>query len=317
MAKNMTRDDIYRIPVVCSDPATPVSGDPVRYGPLTGVALTDESAGGNVTGETTVDFGPREWLLSVKGVNGSGNSAVAAGDFLYYVDADTPKLSKKNTGYFFGVASETVGSGATATIKVLHIPSPGAGTLGSGTVGTTNLGDDAVTAAKLTDTLATGYIPLSLSMAREIVTNAIPNAAAIGGLLASDTTPILERVNGATDKKMRARWAASNSDALQWDFAYPADLDDTADVTVCILAAMGGATDTPTAAINYFEGVGDTNAGGNTAAVTGTTVAKYTRAIAAADIGAYPKAASVELVPGAHTTDTFLLYAAWVEYTRK
>jgi hypothetical protein len=67
----------------------------VRYGSFTGVALTDESGGGNATGETTVDFREKVWDLSVKAVDGGGNSAVVAGDAIFYVDADTPKLSRR------------------------------------------------------------------------------------------------------------------------------------------------------------------------------------------------------------------------------
>lgn len=312
MAPNLIFDPANQLSLVCSDPATPASGGPVRYGNITGVAVTDERSDGT----TTVHVGHAVWDLSVKGVDGSGNSAVAVGDNIFYVDADTPKLSKKSAGYFFGVALETVSSGATDTIRVLHVPSPGSGTLGAGTVGTSNLAAGAVTAAKLSSTLKTGYIPLALPTAREIGSNDIINTAGDAGVLSSNTTPFLARVNGATDKKLRIGWAASNSDAITFDFAYPPDLDDAATVTVCILAAMAGATDTPTVAINYFEGVGDTNAGGNTAAVTGTSVTKYTRAIAAADIGAAPNAASIEIVPGAHTTDALYIYAAWIEYTR-
>lgn len=116
MAKNLIYGVAKGIPVVCSDPATPASGDPVRFGEATGVALANEQA----DGITSVDFTPGNvYELSVKGVDGSGNSAVALGDKIYYVDADTPKLSKKNTGRFYGFALETVSSGATATIKVM------------------------------------------------------------------------------------------------------------------------------------------------------------------------------------------------------
>ena len=322
MATNEVFKPGTQLSVVCTNPTTPASGGPVRYGMATGIALITEAS----DGLTTVDFGSGVWDLSVKGIDDSGNSAVAVGDAIFYVDADTPKLSKKSSGYFFGIAMEVVSSAATTTINVMHVQSPGSGTLGTGTVGTSNLASGAVTAAKigsgevtavkLSATLKTGYIGLPITTAREIVTNAIPNAAAIGGLLASDTTPILARVNGATDKKLRLDWAASNSDAITFDVAYPADLDDTAILTVCILAAMNGVTDTPTVAINFFEGVGDTNAGGNTAAVTGTTVAKYSRAIAAADVGVAPNAASIEIVPGTHTTDKLYVYGAWIEYTR-
>jgi len=324
MATNQTRDSFlscWHKSATVTHPTTPLSGQPCRIGLETGMALTDEGGGGNTSTQTTVDTGPFRALLSVKGVNDSGNSAVAVGDALFYVDADindgTGFLSKKSSGYFYGFADDTVTSGATSTINVWHVPSPGSGTLSAGLVGTTQLAANGVTAAKLTTTLATGYIPLPLASAREIATNDIINTAGDAGMLSSNTTPILQRVNAATDKQLRIAWAASNSDEIVWSFAYPPDLDDTAAVTVNLLMAMAGATNTPTVAVSYFEGVGDTNAGGNTAAVTGTTVAKYSVTIAAGDIGAYPTMASVGLVVGAHTTDAAYLYGAWIEYTRK
>ncbi|MEW6555084.1 MAG: DUF2190 family protein [Actinomycetota bacterium] len=90
------------------------SGDPVAVGQITGVALIDTDADGNITLKRN---GSAD--LSVKGIDGSGNSAVAVGDAIYYVEADTPKLSKKATGVLFGYALGTVGSGQTATIEVL------------------------------------------------------------------------------------------------------------------------------------------------------------------------------------------------------
>lgn len=124
MATNIVRNGLHEHPVLslaCTDPAAPVSGDPVRCGALTGIALTDEGEGGNAATHTSVRFGKYVATHSVKGVDGVGNSAVALYDKLYYVDADTPKLSKKNTGFFYGIALGTVGSGATATIEVLHL----------------------------------------------------------------------------------------------------------------------------------------------------------------------------------------------------
>lgn len=120
MAKNEVYKDGDNLSVTCSHPTTPASGDPVRYGELVGVATTAEDT---TTGKTSVTF-KGVHMLSVKGVDGVGNSAVAVGDKIYYVDADTPVLSKKNTGRFVGHAVETpgnagtVGSGATATIGV-------------------------------------------------------------------------------------------------------------------------------------------------------------------------------------------------------
>jgi len=126
MAINRKYEYGRKLNVACSHPTSPSSGQPCRFGDLTGVALTDEDSAGN----TTVDFGPAVYNLSVKGVNDGGNSAVAVGDKLFYVDTDISDgsgfLSKKLTnGRFFGFALATVGSGSTATIAVAINPAPG------------------------------------------------------------------------------------------------------------------------------------------------------------------------------------------------
>jgi predicted RecA/RadA family phage recombinase len=113
MAKNRVHAVGNHLSLAATDPTTPASGDPVRVGELPGVALTDERSDGTTSIQTNGVFN-----LSVKGVDGSGNAAVSVGDILYYVDADTPKLSKKTAGHRFGYALATVGSGSTATIAV-------------------------------------------------------------------------------------------------------------------------------------------------------------------------------------------------------
>lgn len=369
MATNLIRRDVNGLSVVCSHPAAPDSGDPVRVNQMTGVALTDEGDGGNAATETTVDFGPRVYDLSVKAVNDSGNSAVAFGDQLYYVDADTPVLSKKASGYFFGFALEAISSGATDTINVLILPSPGPGTADilAGAVGTSELAADAVDGTKIADdsidsehyvdgsidtahlaadvvdgtkiadgavsaehldtVLKTGFIPLDITSLREISSNDIANIsdtpltsdpAGFGGLLAKNTTPILERVNGATDKAIRVSWAATVVDEVAFPpVPMPQDLDAATDVTIHVLAAMGGATDTPTLDVQCFDGVGDTEMGGATGAITGTAVAEYSVTIANANISGPPTGFfNIALVPAAHGNDALYLYAAWIEYTR-
>lgn len=114
MAKNRVHETgDYLRDVAATDPATPASGDPIVVGQLPGVALVNEFADGTAAIQTNGIF-----TLSVKGIDGGGNSAVAVGDLIYYVTADTPKLSKKATGVRFGYALDTVGSGLTATIRV-------------------------------------------------------------------------------------------------------------------------------------------------------------------------------------------------------
>lgn len=162
-----------------------------------------------------------------------------------------------------------------------------------------------------------GVINLHIFNARLLTTNAFLTTIE-GGTPDGNTAPSLARVNGATDKMARLAWAAAAVDEIQLpNITYPPDLDDTQDLTVCVLAAMAGATNTPTITVGYFEGVGDADAGGATGAVTGTTVAKYTRTITAANIGAYPNVAAITLTPGAHGTDALYVYGAWIEYVRK
>lgn len=170
--------------------------------------------------------------------------------------------------------------------------------------------------ATLSSNLRTGYIPLDITTARLISANNIQNTTE-AGVPDGNTTPTLLRVNGATDKALRLTYAATVVTEIQFNpFVYPSDLDDTQPVVVNIVAAMSGATDTPVLTVSYFEGVGDTDAGGNTAAVTGTNPATYSRSISGADINP-GRGASICITPGAHNTDSLYIYGAFVSYSRK
>lgn len=94
-------------------PSGAVSGQPVVDGQIPGVCLIDRKTDGRATVQLDGTF-----LLSVKGIDGSGNAAVAEGDILYHTLADTPPLSKKATGVRFGYAEAAVVSAATTTIPV-------------------------------------------------------------------------------------------------------------------------------------------------------------------------------------------------------
>jgi hypothetical protein len=175
----------------------------------------------------------------------------------------------------------------------------------------------AVEASMLGANLKTGFIPLDITTAKIIAADAIGNTTE-GLFPDGNTDPSLARVNAATDKALRLVWAATSVIEVQFaPFCYPPDLDDTAAVTVHLIAAMSDVNDTPTIAVSYWENTGDTNAGGNTGAVTGTALARYSVDIAHGDIGAYPKVATIGLTPAAHGTDALHLYGAYVTYTRK
>lgn len=308
MATNIKRylQNSFHLSVPCSHPTAPDAGDPVRFGELTGIALTDEGDGGNLATETSVEFGACVAAVSVKAIDDSGDSAVAVGDSIFYVDADTPVLSKKASGYFFGFAMETVTGGATATIDVLKPP---AGSF-IGTVATSDLAAGAVTAAKLSTTLKTGFIPVPLSSLLE--TDATNVVAALG----PGTTPILDMANGDTDSGLVVTWAATNVDPVLFQVPLPPDLDDAANVEIHFRAAMEDTNDTPVIAADSYFNEGDTKVEDASTAVTGTTPAEYIITIAAADVPAGAQTLTVELTPGTHGDDDLYIYALWVEYTR-
>lgn len=131
MASNQKQKDSTDIQAVIS--STAKSGDPVLVGSsLTGVALADpDSRNGYQAGVSCAGI----FTLSVKGIDGSGNSAVVAGDPIYYTDGDTPKLSKKATGLMFGYALGAVGSGLTASVDVLQVKGASGSGGGGGTPG--------------------------------------------------------------------------------------------------------------------------------------------------------------------------------------
>jgi hypothetical protein len=161
------------------------------------------------------------------------------------------------------------------------------------------------------------FLPVPLTALRELTTGAIPNAAGNGGLLASDTTPVLSSVNGDTDGALRVSWAASNSDAIGFQVPLPPDLDDTADVVIHVRAAMSGTTDTPVIDADSYFNEGDTKVEDASAAITGASYAEYTITIGAADVPAGAQTLSVEITPAAHTTDALYVTAVWIEYKAK
>lgn len=116
MATNLVQQEANVLVAAASDPATPSSGDPVVVGAIPGVALTDESDGGNSTGNTTIALSG-VWSMSVVGEDGSGNAAVGVGAIIY-LDSGELNVDDSN-GVRWGYALEAVSSGATSTIKVL------------------------------------------------------------------------------------------------------------------------------------------------------------------------------------------------------
>jgi hypothetical protein len=169
-------------------------------------------------------------------------------------------------------------------------------------------------ASKSGTTSSVGTIQLDLGSAHIIAANAITAKATAGGIPCSDSAPTYQRINAATDKGLVLSWAATVVAEVQLpQIVIPPDLDPSSPVTFKCQAKMGGATDTPTIAVAAFEGIGDTNRGGNTAALSNVL---QTLTVSLTLTG-NPNFLNMTLIPAAHGTDALNAYAAWLEYTRR
>lgn len=90
-------------------PEGTVSGQALVVGKIPVVALTNRDANGKATCQRD-----GTWLVSVKGENAGGGSAVAVGDELFMTAG---VISKIATGVHWGWAVGTVISGATTVIE--------------------------------------------------------------------------------------------------------------------------------------------------------------------------------------------------------
>lgn len=183
--------------------------------------------------------------------------------------------------------------------------------------------------AVTTLTTSYGFVPIPLTQWREVVSNdtaALGTAGATGsgGILATDTTPALEYINGDTNSTLRLRWAASNSDPLVCHVMIPADLDETQPIYFKAVGLMSGATNTPVLSLDtYFT---ELTAGGQAKVEDDTSAFSsaadvVTATIAASDFSALvnnntPLFATIEITPGAHTPDILDIYATYLQYTK-
>lgn len=146
----------------------------------------------------------------------------------------------------------------------------------------------------------------------ELVYNiAFPTLVPVDGIADG---PYIERVNGGTDPTMRILWPAGDVTPVQLQpIKLPDDLNEAADVIVRIQAKSSSTNDTPTITVGAFEGIGDTDCGGATGALS-DSLAEVSRTIAAGDI-AGGTFLNLILTPGAHATDNVEVYSIAVEYT--
>ena len=158
------------------------------------------------------------------------------------------------------------------------------------------------------------FIPISLMSFREAVNFDVLNIAANGGILASDTTPVLDAINVATDGAQRLLWASSNNDQVIVQISLPPDVNKAKDIVLHLRIVSGGTTDAVGFTLDSFFNEGDTKVIDTSGTNQTVTYAEVVATIAAADIPAGAQTLTIGLTPVAHTNDSMALGAAWLEY---
>lgn len=157
-------------------------------------------------------------------------------------------------------------------------------------------------------------IPVGLHSLREATNFDVGTIAANGGILASDTTPVLDAINAATDGCQRLLWAAANVDQVIFQVPLPPDLDTSADLVLHARIVSGGTTDAVGFTLASFFDEGDTSIADTSGTNQTTSWTEVIATIATADIPSGAQTLTVGLTPVAHGTDTLALSALWLEY---
>lgn len=157
-------------------------------------------------------------------------------------------------------------------------------------------------------------ICFSLHELREVDANGdVGDTTANGGLLSSNTTPIL-RADAAESEEVS--WATGNVDAVQLQRSLPADFDGSANVLV-ELDVYSGTTNAATFTVETSWDGGAKVSDAATDASPSATPKTVTATVAAADVPNAARRVTITLIPAAHATDTIQLLGVRVLYKGK
>jgi hypothetical protein len=251
-------------------------------------------------------------------LEGIANDSFAVGATLYA--HDDGEISDTSSGSAIGVALEAASAaGDIVEYMPFGVLSTTAATVSIADAGgfTSTTTVEAALQEIYQDLLsAQRFLAIPLDNFKEASTFDVGAIAANGGVLASDTTPIRDAINGGTDGCQRFQWVASNNDQIVTQLPLPPDLDVTADIVLHTRIRSGGTTDAVGFTVESFFNEGDTKVTDTSETNQTATWAEKITTIAAADIPAGAQTLTIGLTPVAHTTDTMEMSAAWIEYTR-
>lgn len=157
------------------------------------------------------------------------------------------------------------------------------------------------------------HIPLSLHGFRECDANGdVGNLVAHGGILASDSSPLIRGAAGLISQELS--WVASNSDPIVTQIMLPGDFDGREDVLV-ELWVSSGTTDAASIQIDTSWDAGATVTDSVDDSVDlSATMHKLTAVISRDDIPDDASFVTVMLTPPAHTTNAIQLHACRLGY---
>jgi hypothetical protein len=160
----------------------------------------------------------------------------------------------------------------------------------------------------------TKTIELSLNDVREVDANTdISNIAANGGLLASDTTPILR---GDAAESWEISWATGNADIIALQKALPFDFSGASDVTVQLMVSSGSTDAASFTVESGWDGAALVSDSVDDSATKSATKHNVTATIAAADIPDTARYLTLILTPPAHATNAIQIHGIRLLYER-
>jgi hypothetical protein len=272
-----------------------------------GVVERDASSG-DIVAVRFVDYGG-----SLEGV---ALTALTRGATLYA--ADNGLIDDTSSGSAIGISLEA----ATASGDIIEYAPFGVLSTTAATVSITDSGTFTLTAtveAALQEIYqdiksVQQFIPISIMSFRETVNFDVGNGAANGGVLASDTTPILEAINAATDGCQRINWASGDVTQITTQIPLPPNLDVTKDLVLHVRIASEGTTDAVGFSVDSFFNEADGKVTDTTTTNQTATYAEKVATIGAADVPSGAQVLTIGLTPVAHTTDKMFFTGAWLEY---
>ena len=312
-------DDGYAYP--CSDDSTHI------FMGVNTVAQVDNSAG---------SAGDKDVIVARDGVYlmtfNTVISQAAVGLKAYCVDDNTVDLVGDTTSdVFVGVITQYV-SATTAWVDITpatkqtdvasHIADASGAHAGTA-ISQTNSDTSQSTVGGCIDELYTdlvtaqAFLPIPLTNFRHCTNFDVSNISDNGGVLASDTTPLLDAINGATDGCQRLVWASSTNTQIVTSIPIPPDFDSSKDIVIHFRSVSGGTTNAVGFSVATFFNEADTKVSDVSTTNQTVTWAEKIATIAAADIPAGAQTMTIGLTPVAHTTDTMAINSVWLEYTRE